>query len=142
MAKESEEDDLAESGCYYDPTIQDELVAAKSPSRRSNANNSLQLVSLQKACGSWQLTAQLASICGVTLDKLKNSCPSELTADNKESVWATALALSCLFGKFKDKIDEWEMVATKGTKWLKKNTNNDILGYDKMMEMAANSLGN
>lgn len=105
-------------------------------------NDLLDLVSLQKASGSWQLTEQLARICGVTMDKLKETCPSQLKATNKQSLWATALALSCLFGKFKDKKDEWEMVAGKGIKWLKKTIDIEALTYENIMEMADNALGN
>jgi hypothetical protein len=110
------------------------------PSNKGHVDSHLALISLQKACGSWQLTAQLASICGVALDKLIKVCPSELTADNKESVWATALALSCLFGKFKDKRDEWEMVAAKGTKWLKVNLLSNNLSYLWIMDIASDFL--
>lgn len=106
------------------------------------ANSPLQIVSLQKACGSWLLTSQLASICEVTLDKLEKACPVELTAGNKESVWATAVALSGLERKFGSKKDEWEIVADKGRKWLEENLKNSTLSYDQIMKMAANVLGN
>ncbi|XP_031572137.1 von Willebrand factor A domain-containing protein 5A-like [Actinia tenebrosa] len=98
------------------------------------------LISMQKACGSWQPTTQLASICGVTLDTLKKACPKELTQDNRESMWATALALSCLFEKFENKKDEWEMVAAKGIKWLKANLSSDNHSYIWIMDIASEFL--
>ncbi|KAK3723599.1 hypothetical protein QZH41_019314 [Actinostola sp. cb2023] len=129
----------------YDPIIKDRLYesmdrADLSASSSLPQKGCLEIVSLQKASGAWQLTAQLASICGVTLDKLKQTCPSQLTTDNKDSLWATAIALSCLAGKFADQKDEWEMVAAKGTKWLKANLHKNGLSYDGIMEMAGNVL--
>ncbi|KAK3723609.1 hypothetical protein QZH41_019313, partial [Actinostola sp. cb2023] len=94
----------------YDPTTEDldesMYLADRSASSSTPQKGCLEIVSLQKASGAWQLTAQLASICGVTLDKLKQTCPSQLTTDNKDSLWATAIALSCLAGKFADQKDE------------------------------------
>ncbi|KAK3709333.1 hypothetical protein QZH41_019194, partial [Actinostola sp. cb2023] len=129
---------------YYDPTIEDIIHASMDRDRFDSSSipqkGCLEIVSLQKASGAWKLTAQLASICGVTLDKLKQTCPSQLTTDNKDSLWATAIALSCLAGMFADQKDEWEMVAAKGTKWLKANLHKDGLSYDGIMEMAGNVL--
>ena len=36
-------------------------------------------------------------------------------------LWATALAVACLAGKFSATEDEWEMVAEKGKAWLQSN---------------------
>ncbi|KAK3726602.1 hypothetical protein QZH41_012030 [Actinostola sp. cb2023] len=137
--------DRSSASNAYDPTIENRLCesmdrADLSASSSLPQKGCLEIVSLQKASGAWQLTAQLASICGVTLDKLKQTCPSQLTTDNKDSLWATAIALSCLAGKFADQKDEWEMVAAKGTKWLKANLHKDGLSYDGIMEMAGNVL--
>ena len=107
---------------------------------RPSVKTPLGLISLQKASGYWQLTGELANVCGHTLDELEKACPPELTADNKEDIWATALALSCLAGRFGDEQDEWEMVAAKGTKWLKKNLPLNVLNYDKILEAAARIL--
>ncbi|KAK3726600.1 hypothetical protein QZH41_002609 [Actinostola sp. cb2023] len=129
--------DRSSASNAYDPTIENRLCesmdrADLSASSSLPQKGCLEIVSLQKASGAWQLTAQLASICGVTLDKLKQTCPSQLTTDNKDSLWATAIALSCLAGKFADQKDEWEMVAAKGTKWLKANLHKD--GVDCITE--------
>lgn len=111
-------------------------VKAKSPQQ-----GFLQIVSLQRASGSWQLTNELATSCGLALDKLRQSCPSELTSSNKDDLWATALALACLQGKFSGQKDEWEMIAAKGTKWLQANLPQNTLSYDQIMQMAASVLG-
>ena len=50
-------------------------------------------------------------------------CPKEIAVDTAEGklLWATALVLVLLMGKFLDQKDEWEMIAEKGSKWMKTN---------------------
>ena len=83
----------------------------------------LSVISLQKASGSWDLTDQLVSLCGTSRDALIKGCPKEIAVDTAEGklLWATALALVLLMGKFLDQKDEWEMIAEKGSKWMKTN---------------------
>ena len=78
------------------------------------------LVRLQKASGSWDLTDQLVSLCGTSRDALLKGCPKEIAVDTGEGklLWATALALVLLMGKFLDQKDEWEIIAEKGSKWM------------------------
>ena len=73
----------------------------------------LALVTVQKASGSWDLTDQLLSLCGTKRDALIKGCPKEIAVDTAEGklLWATALALVLLMGKFLDQKDEWEMIA-------------------------------
>ena len=78
----------------------------------------LEIFSLQKASGAWELSKKLATLCGSTESDLQAACPSA-TAENGGKVWATALALVILAGKFGDKKDVWIMIAKKGKKWLK-----------------------
>uniref|UniRef100_A0A672SCM2 VWFA domain-containing protein n=1 Tax=Sinocyclocheilus grahami TaxID=75366 RepID=A0A672SCM2_SINGR len=54
----------------------------------------LQLVSLQKASGCWDLDATLADVFGKTEDELTNQKPAQVDG----SVWATLLALIWLYG--------------------------------------------
>ena len=83
----------------------------------------LSLISLQKASGAWDLTDQLVSLCSTSRDALITACPAEIAIDTAEGklLWATALALVLLMGKFSDQKDEWEMIAEKGKNWMKKN---------------------
>ena len=83
----------------------------------------LSLISLQKASGAWDLTDQLVSLSSTSRDALITACPAEIAIDTAEGklLWATALALVLLMGKFSDQKDEWEMIAEKGKKWMKKN---------------------
>ena len=102
----------------------------------------LSVISLQKAPGSWDLTDQLVSLCGTSRDALINGCPKEIAVDTGEGklLWATALALVLLMGKFLDQKDEWEMIAEKGSKWMKKNLPAGVK-YENVLEAAATSVG-
>ena len=106
------------------------------------ASSVLSLISLQKASGAWDLTDQLVLLCGKTRDALITGCPTEVAVDTAEGklLWATALALVVLMGKFLDQKDEWEIIAEKGKKWLKKNLPGAIK-YDNVLESAATAVG-
>ena len=55
-------------------------------------------------------------------------------------LWATALALVLLMGKFLDQQDKWEMIAKKRSKWMKKNLPAGVK-YENVLEAAATTLG-
>ena len=102
----------------------------------------MSVISLQKASGSWDLTDNLVSLCGTSRDALIKGCPKEIAVDTSEGklLWATALALVLLMGKFADQKDEWEMIAEKGTKWMKKNLPAGVK-YENVLEAAATTVG-
>ncbi|XP_041850378.1 von Willebrand factor A domain-containing protein 5A-like [Melanotaenia boesemani] len=89
----------------------DKAVAPQQPLREPL----LQLVSLQKASGSWMLEAPLASALGKTSDEVEKLKPALV---NKE-VWATILALIWLHGFKMDVKEEWELLAMKAASWLR-----------------------
>jgi len=101
----------------------------------------LALITLQKASGSWDLTDQLLSLCGTNRDALIKGCPKEIAVDTGEGklLWATALALGLLMGKFLDQKDEWEMIAEKGSKWMKKNLPAGVR-YENVLAAAATAV--
>ncbi|XP_078687569.1 von Willebrand factor A domain-containing protein 5A-like isoform X3 [Branchiostoma floridae x Branchiostoma belcheri] len=72
------------------------------------------VIPLQLAEGSWELDGHLAAVLGLKLDRLKKECPVQ-----DKTVWATVLALVWLHSKMADKKVEWQMLARKGTAWLK-----------------------
>ncbi|CAM4733942.1 unnamed protein product [Leuciscus chuanchicus] len=74
----------------------------------------LQLVSLQKASGCWDLDASLADAFGKTEDELTNLKPAQVEG----SVWATLLALIWLYGCKIDQWVEWQFVAMKAVSWI------------------------
>ncbi|XP_028275984.1 von Willebrand factor A domain-containing protein 5A-like isoform X2 [Parambassis ranga] len=75
----------------------------------------LQLVSLQKASGCWQLDPDLAEVLGKTSEEVEKSKPALV---NNE-VWATILALIWLHGFKMDAKEEWELLAMKAASWLR-----------------------
>ncbi|XP_016324405.1 von Willebrand factor A domain-containing protein 5A-like [Sinocyclocheilus anshuiensis] len=75
---------------------------------------SLQLVSLQKASGCWDLDATLADVFGKTEDELTNQKPAQVDG----SVWATLLALIWLYGCKIEQQVEWQFVAMKAASWI------------------------
>ena len=89
----------------------------------SPASPFLSLISLQQASGAWDLTDELLALCKVSKDAVVTGCPKEIAVDTSKGklLWATALALVLLRGKFLDREDEWEMIAEKGKKWMHKN---------------------
>ena len=83
----------------------------------------LSLISLQQASGAWDLSDELLALCKLSKDTVITGCPKEIAVDTSKGklLWATALALVLLRGKFLDREDEWEMIAEKGKKWMSKN---------------------
>ena len=120
--------------------------APEAPVREVSANNqkkkgarsALSVISFQKASGLRDLTDQLVSLCDASRSDLIKGCPKEIAADTPEGelMWATALALVLLIGNYSDQIDEWEMIAEKGTKCLVKNLLGSLT-LDQVVESAA-----
>ena len=110
--------------------------------KKKNSPPVLALVTLQKAPGSWDLTDELVSLCGTTRDALIKACPKEIAVETGKGklLWATALALVLLMGKFLNQKDEWEMIAEKGSKWMKKNLPAGVK-YENVLEAAATTVG-
>ena len=110
--------------------------------KQNEAPAVLSLISLQKASGAWDLTDQLVSLCSTSRDALITGCPTEIAVDTAEGklLWATALALVMLMGKFLDQKDEWEVIAEKGKKWMKKNLPAAVK-YDNVLKSAATVIG-
>ncbi|NXI97532.1 VMA5A protein, partial [Psophia crepitans] len=72
------------------------------------------LVALQKANGSWALTAALASALGLTSSDVDEQRP---TGDVQPAVWATVLALVWLH-QYKWKVSWSELLEAKACRWL------------------------
>ncbi|XP_061072887.1 von Willebrand factor A domain-containing protein 5A-like isoform X2 [Conger conger] len=75
----------------------------------------LQLISLQKASGSWDLVAELAEVFGKTEEEVAKQKPSQVDS----GVWATVLALLWLHGFRQEDEDEWQLVAMKAVSWIR-----------------------
>ncbi|KAM6114684.1 von Willebrand factor A domain-containing protein 5A-like [Phoenicopterus ruber ruber] len=87
------------------------------------------VVALQKANGSWALTAALASALGLSKADVEGQRPSEPT------VWATVLALVWLH-RYKWKVSWSELLEAKACRWLQDQAE---VRLDECLE-AANSL--
>ncbi|NWH63095.1 VMA5A protein, partial [Geococcyx californianus] len=74
----------------------------------------LKLVALQKANGSWALTAALASGLGLSKADVEGQRPSETV---QPATWATVLALVWLH-QYKWKVSWSELVEAKACRWL------------------------
>ena len=113
-----------------------------SPSPQKSPQSVLTVIGLQKASGPWDLTEQLVSLCGMSRDDLIKGSPEEIAADTAggKLLWATALALVLLMGKYSDQKDEWEMITEKGKKWLKKNLPSTDT-FTKVLNIAAAVVG-
>ncbi|NXG57908.1 VMA5A protein, partial [Hemiprocne comata] len=90
------------------------------------------LVALQKANGSWALTAALASALGLSKADVEGQRPSE---DVQPTVWATVLALVWLH-QYKWKVSWTELLEAKACRWLQEQAEVQL---DECLE-AANSL--
>ena len=81
------------------------------------------------------------SLCGTSRDALLKGCPIEIAVDTAEGklLWATALALVLLTGNFLEHKDEWEMIAEKGSEWMKKNLPAGVK-YENVLTAAATAV--
>ncbi|XP_070255819.1 von Willebrand factor A domain-containing protein 5A [Myotis yumanensis] len=75
----------------------------------------VQLISLQKADGSWDLNEGLAVVLGVSLGDMQAALPVK-SVDS--SGWATVLAVIWLHDKYKDMKCEWELLERKAVAWI------------------------
>ncbi|XP_059531940.1 von Willebrand factor A domain-containing protein 5A isoform X2 [Myotis daubentonii] len=75
----------------------------------------VQLISLQKADGSWDLNEGLAVVLGLSLGDMQAALPVK-SVDS--SGWATVLAVIWLHDKYKDMKCEWELLERKAVAWI------------------------
>ncbi|XP_028003178.2 von Willebrand factor A domain-containing protein 5A isoform X1 [Eptesicus fuscus] len=75
----------------------------------------VQLISLQKADGSWDLNEGLAVVLGMSLGDIQAALPVK-SVDS--SGWATVLAVVWLHDKHKDMKCEWELLERKAVAWI------------------------
>ncbi|XP_036076891.1 von Willebrand factor A domain-containing protein 5A isoform X2 [Rousettus aegyptiacus] len=101
-----------------------EMERAHSSTNRTNLethhtvfgdNHLVQLISLQKADGSWDLNEGLAMVLGVSLEEIRTALPIK-NADS--SGWATVLAVLWLHANGKDMKCEWELLERKAVSWI------------------------
>ncbi|XP_036820661.1 von Willebrand factor A domain-containing protein 5A isoform X4 [Oncorhynchus mykiss] len=74
----------------------------------------LQLISLQKASGSWVLEAALAEVLVKTEEEVSKPKPAQVD----QEVWATVLALIWLYGFKMEAQEDWQFLAMKAVSWI------------------------
>lgn len=78
-------------------------------------NHLVQLISLQKADGSWDLNEGLAMVLGMSLEDILAALPIQ---NGNASGWATVLAVLWLHTNGKDMMCEWELLERKAVAWI------------------------
>lgn len=78
-------------------------------------NRLVELISLQKADGSWDLNEGLALVLGMKLEDIQAALPDK---DANSSSWATVLAVLWLHDNAKDMECEWELLERKAVAWI------------------------
>jgi hypothetical protein len=102
------------------------LPAAAHPSPRPLDR----LAALQKADGSWALTAELAAFIGTPLEALDREASSRGFATGEaQSLFATALALAWLEERAAGDRDEWALLARKAHDWLLRSGPSEALTH-------------
>lgn len=85
-------------------------------------NRLAQLISLQKADGSWDLNEDLALVLGMKLEDIQAALPDK---DANSSSWATVLAVLWLHDNAKDMDCEWELLERKAVAWIHTHAGSD-----------------
>ncbi|XP_048837056.1 von Willebrand factor A domain-containing protein 5A-like [Brienomyrus brachyistius] len=107
---------------------QDAAPMAPAPERDAPETKDplLELISLQKVDGSWDLQPSLASIFGRREEEVATALPGK---PELLPVWATVLAVLWLHVHKMDFKDEWQFVAAKAVAWIKAQSGADLTGF-------------
>ncbi|XP_036603068.1 von Willebrand factor A domain-containing protein 5A-like isoform X2 [Trichosurus vulpecula] len=115
----SEPDDCNDSNiCESDSST---MISARDTS--SPESPLLQLISLQKADGSWELDEALASVLGMSVQ----STLAALPAQSKDVPrWATILAVLWMHSSSWDQREEWELLERKAVAWIQARSDSSL----------------
>uniref|UniRef100_A0A3B4DFX3 VIT domain-containing protein n=1 Tax=Pygocentrus nattereri TaxID=42514 RepID=A0A3B4DFX3_PYGNA len=111
------------------PTVEDSegsVEAVKDPL--------LQLISLQKASGCWEMDGALVEVFVKTEEEVVKQTPAQVD----KGVWATVLALIWLHGFKMDAQVEWQFVAMKAVTWIR---NQKVVSLSESVRAGNNLLG-
>ncbi|XP_027716579.1 von Willebrand factor A domain-containing protein 5A-like [Vombatus ursinus] len=75
----------------------------------------MQLISLQKADGSWELDEALASVLGMSVQSALAALPGQ---SKDVPRWATILAVLWMHSSSCDQREEWELLERKAVAWI------------------------
>lgn len=97
-------------------------------------------VLLQNANGSWDLTAQFAEEIEIPVEELLSALLAvEGLSEIHSVLFTTAVAIIHLETEFRELKDEWELIAQKAMKWIKK-TATEMNVDAKVIQEAAKKL--
>ncbi|XP_008839205.1 LOW QUALITY PROTEIN: von Willebrand factor A domain-containing protein 5A-like [Nannospalax galili] len=82
---------------------------------KATGESVVQLISLQKANGSWDLDENLPKVLDTNLGDIQAANPAK---HEHAVVWATVLAVLCLHASSRDVKCEWELLEKKAVAWL------------------------
>ena len=119
--EEGEEDgfnDLFSQTRVQEKSKKDQPLGIPTLPKPTVAGGSAAIILIQQANGSWLLDESFASSIGLSLNTLESSCPSGCD----KTVWATVLAVTTLRIRYSSQQDEWELVVSKASSWLKSQT--------------------
>uniref|UniRef100_A0A3B4DBY2 VIT domain-containing protein n=1 Tax=Pygocentrus nattereri TaxID=42514 RepID=A0A3B4DBY2_PYGNA len=94
----------------------------------------LQLISLQKASGCWEMDGALVEVFVKTEEEVVKQTPAQVS----DGVWATVLALIWLHGFKMDAQVEWQFVAMKAVTWIR---NQKVVSLSESVRAGNNLLG-
>ena len=138
---ESSEDEFqpeAIAGPCMESFSNQEQKQHKSP---ASGSGHLSIIALQQFSGAWDLNEALAKICGRSLTDLRSSLPASLSSSSdKESIWATLLAVALLKHRHGDAEDEWELVVEKAILWVRSCVVSTSDSVDELLKIAKSSL--
>ncbi|KAM8853368.1 von Willebrand factor A domain-containing protein 5A-like [Synchiropus picturatus] len=99
----------------FDAVSPDDLEEESSRDSPPPKDLLLQVVTLQRASGCWELDSNLAAVFSKSASEVEKPKPQDVTPQ----VWATILALIWLHGFKSDNREEWELLSMKAVSWLK-----------------------
>ncbi|XP_070987687.1 von Willebrand factor A domain-containing protein 5A-like isoform X3 [Oncorhynchus clarkii lewisi] len=97
-----------------DEDCDEEDFDSPAPTSKPMRDPLLQLISLQKASGSWVLEAALAEVLVKTEEEVSKPKPAQVD----QEVWATVLALVWLYGFKMEAQEDWQFLAMKAVSWI------------------------
>ncbi|XP_052323949.1 von Willebrand factor A domain-containing protein 5A-like [Oncorhynchus keta] len=114
LSKKSKCTDLDDLEVFGYDDICCEDFDSPAPTSKPVRDPLLQLISLQKASGSWVLEAALAEVLVKTEEEVSKPKPAQVD----QEVWATVLALVWLYGFKMETQEEWQFLAMKAVSWI------------------------
>ncbi|XP_072550936.1 von Willebrand factor A domain-containing protein 5A-like isoform X1 [Salminus brasiliensis] len=105
---------VMEFGCRFEDFLETDGHFGSGAEPYVQKESYLELVSLQKAAGYWDMNTDLLNVFSRTEEELVQQKPRQVDS----AVWATVLALIWLHGFKAAQQEEWRFIAMKATSWI------------------------